>query len=97
MAYLLTVRLRFRATQVSSCLTRMWSICGLIATLAWLSYTAATVNSTVRNQFIDMIWKRASYNGSAGVFPATYDVDSGTVTGGAARCVANTGRAMQSG
>lgn len=34
-----------------------------------------------------MIWNRASYNGTSGVFPATYDVDSGTVTGGAARCV----------
>ncbi|KZT72217.1 hypothetical protein DAEQUDRAFT_763324 [Daedalea quercina L-15889] len=51
---------------------------------AWLSFTGATTNSSVRDQFISMIWKRATYNGTAGVFPATYDVDSGAVTGGAA-------------
>ncbi|TFY62886.1 hypothetical protein EVJ58_g3577 [Rhodofomes roseus] len=51
---------------------------------AWLSFTAATANSSVRDQFISMIWKRATYNQTAGVFPATYDVDSGTVTGGTA-------------
>ncbi|KAH9935633.1 uncharacterized protein B0H18DRAFT_1082345 [Fomitopsis serialis] len=52
---------------------------------AWLSFTAATANSSVRDQFISMIWKRATYNKTAGVFPAAYDVDSGAVTNGAAR------------
>ncbi|KZT10664.1 uncharacterized protein LAESUDRAFT_643335, partial [Laetiporus sulphureus 93-53] len=56
------------------------------AATGWLAFTAATAsNTTVRNSLIDMIWKRASYNLTAGVWPSVYStVGSGSVEDGSA-------------
>ncbi|PCH40679.1 hypothetical protein WOLCODRAFT_70247 [Wolfiporia cocos MD-104 SS10] len=53
--------------------------------LAWLAFVAASAqNPTVRQDLLMLLWEHASYNGSAGVFPAQYDVVTGVATGGMA-------------
>jgi hypothetical protein len=48
--------------------------------------TAATVkDTTLRNQLIDMVFKRASDNSTGGVLPTGYHVSKGTRTGGIGR------------
>ncbi|PCH44011.1 DUF1793-domain-containing protein [Wolfiporia cocos MD-104 SS10] len=52
---------------------------------AWLSFIAASAqNQTVRQDLLALLWAHASYNHSAGVFPALYNVSTGAVAGGIA-------------
>ncbi|KZT10665.1 uncharacterized protein LAESUDRAFT_755360 [Laetiporus sulphureus 93-53] len=62
------------------------SIDSALANSGWLAFTAATTsNTTVRDNLIDMIWKRASYNLTAGVWPSVYStVGNGSAQHGTA-------------
>ncbi|EMD37764.1 hypothetical protein CERSUDRAFT_154621 [Gelatoporia subvermispora B] len=52
---------------------------------AWTMFAAATAsNSNVRDQLISMVWNRASFNGTPGIFPTSYDVSQGTALAGIA-------------
>ncbi|KZT10711.1 uncharacterized protein LAESUDRAFT_643898 [Laetiporus sulphureus 93-53] len=52
----------------------------------WLAFTAATVSdTTARDRLIDMIWNRASYNLTIGVWPSVYSIEgSGSAISGSA-------------
>ncbi|PCH43524.1 hypothetical protein WOLCODRAFT_164515 [Wolfiporia cocos MD-104 SS10] len=58
---------------------------GPVGNSAWLSFTAATVeNTTLRDQFLSMVWKHATSNVTGAIFPSVYYLNNGTPISGSA-------------
>ncbi|PCH43484.1 hypothetical protein WOLCODRAFT_103601 [Wolfiporia cocos MD-104 SS10] len=57
---------------------------GLVGNSAWLSFTAATVeNTTLRDQFLSMVWKHATSNVTGAIFPPVYYLNGTPISGSA--------------